>query len=278
MGHFGAHYSEPAFMQHIVGGVAWAAGAAPGDCGGTRNDSFEKVALDENTHTPFALDVAPDGRVFYTELVGGEIRVYSPQTRTVKTALDLDVYIGGEVGLLGVAVAPDFATTGHIYVYYAKNSDDNTNPANFKSQVSRFTVGANSVIDPGTEKVIIEVPARREPDEPGHTGGGLEFDLEGNLLLSVGDDVNPHSEPSGGYAPLSERDGTFHDARATSANTNDLRGKLLRITPGADGGYTIPAGNLFDEAQDTDDKTLPEIYAMGFRNPFRFSVDPTTGW
>ncbi len=80
MGHFGAHYSEPAFMQHIVGGVAWAAGVAPGDCGGTRNDSFEKVALDENTSAPFALDVAPDGRVFFTELVRGQIRVYDPQS------------------------------------------------------------------------------------------------------------------------------------------------------------------------------------------------------
>ncbi len=278
MGHFGAHYSEPAFMQHIVGGVAWAAGVAPGDCGGTRNDSFEKVALDENTSAPFALDVAPDGRVFFTELVRGQIRVYNPQTRTVKTALTLDVYAGGEDGLLGIAVAPDFATTGHIYVYYAPDSADNTNPANFKSRVSRFTVDANSDIDPASEKLIIEVPASREPDEPGHTGGGLDFDLQGNVLLSVGDDVNPHSEPSGGYAPLSERDGTFHDARATSANTNDLRGKLLRITPGADGGYTVPAGNLFPEADDTQDKTRPEIYAMGFRNPFRFSVDPNTGW
>ena len=278
MGHFGAHYSEPALMEHIVGGIAWAAGVAPGDCGGTRNASFEKVALDENTSAPFALDVAPDGRVFFTELVRGQIRVYDPQTQNVKTALTLDVYAGGEDGLLGIAVSPDFATTGHVYVYYAPDSADNSDPANFESRVSRFTVDANSDIDPASEELIIEVPARREPDEPGHTGGGLDFDLDGNLLLGVGDDVNPHSEPSGGYAPLSERAGTFHDARETSANTNDLRGKLLRITPGAGGGYTIPEGNLFPEAEDTEDKTRPEIYAMGFRNPFRFSVDPNTGW
>jgi PKD repeat protein len=278
MGHFGAHYDEPDFLANIVGGVKYAAGLEPGDCGGTINSSFEKVTLDDNTSAPFALDVAPDGRVFFTELVRGQIRVWDPATGNVKTAITLDVYSGGEDGLLGITVDPNFQVNHYIYVYYAPDSANNADPANFFSQVSRFTVDANSSIDPASEKLIIKVPASREPDEPGHTGGNLDFDLEGNLLLSVGDDVNPHSEPSGGYAPLSERPGTFHDARATSANTNDLRGKLLRVTPGADGGYTIPAGNLFDEAADTTDKTRPEIYAMGFRNPFRFSVDPQTGW
>src|SRR5690606_883693 len=171
----------------------------------------------------------------------------------------------------------DFSANGHLYVYYSPASDDDTDPANFFNRLSRFTVGENSQIDPATEAVLLEVPARRLPDEPGHTGGGLDFDADGNLYLSVGDDVNPHSEPSGGYAPLSEREGTFHDARATSANTNDLRGKLLRIHPEPDGTYSIPEGNLFPESEDTEDKTRPEIYAMGFRNPFRFSVDPETG-
>ena len=280
LGHFGAHYAEPEFLDHLVGGIQYAAGLVPGDCGGSVDANYEKVALDENTSAPFALDVAPDGRVFFTELVRGQIRVYDPADGSVKTALTLDVYSGGEDGLLGIAVDPDFATNGFIYAYYAPDRPNNSDPSSFFSQVSRFTVDANSSIDPATERKIIEIPARREPDEPGHTGGGLDFDLQGNLLLGVGDDVNPHSEPSGGYAPLSERAGTFHDARETSANTNDLRGKLLRVTPSRTDapGYTVPAGNLFPEAEDAQDKTRPEIYAMGFRNPFRFSVDPKTGW
>ena len=280
LGHFGSHYSEPALLSHLVGGIQYAAGLVPGDCGGTVNANFEKVTLDDNTSAPFALDVAPDGRVFFTELVRGQVRAV--QNGNVKTALTLDVYSGGEDGLLGIAVDPDFETNHYIYVYYAPQSADNANPANWFSRVSRFTVDANSDIDPASEKLIIEIPATRGSDEPGHTGGGLDFDIDGNLLIGVGDDVNPHSEPSGGYAPLSERttDPRLHDARATSANTNDLRGKLLRITPSRSDatGYTVPAGNMFDEAADTDNKTRPEIYAMGFRNPFRFSVDPTTGW
>ncbi|PIM66175.1 hypothetical protein CTU88_44465, partial [Streptomyces sp. JV178] len=53
------------------------------------------------------------------------------------------------------------------------------------------------------------------------------------------------------------------------------RGKPLRIRPSADGGYTVPAGNLYPQGTA---QTRPEIYAMGFRNPFRFSIDPENGW
>ncbi|MEU6414066.1 ThuA domain-containing protein [Microbispora sp. NPDC046933] len=275
MGHFGAHYTgEAALVQHIVGGVKWAAGMEKGDCGGTNWDNFERVPLDQNTSAPYAMDVAPDGRVFFTELVRGQIRVYDPRTRTTSTAITIPVYSGGEDGLLGIALDPDFAKNGYLYIYYSPASANDSDPANFVNRLSRLTVGPGSQIDRATEKVLLEVPARRLPDEPGHTGGGLAFGPGGNLYLGVGDDVNPHSEPSGGYAPLSERDGTFHDARATSANTNDLRGKLLRIHPESDGTYSIPEGNMF--APGTP-KTRPEIYAMGFRNPFRFSIDRKTG-
>ncbi|PZG24396.1 PKD domain-containing protein [Micromonospora craterilacus] len=275
MGHFGAHYTgETQLVKHILGGVQWAAGVAPGDCSGTSWNTYERVPLDQNTSAPFAMDVAPDGRVFFTELVRGQIRVYDPQTRTTKTAITIPVYSGGEDGLLGIALDPNFAENGHLYIYYAPASANDSDPANFFNRLSRLTVGPGSQIDRASEKVLLEVPARRLPDEPGHTGGGLAFDPDGNLYLGVGDDVNPHSEPSGGYAPLSERNGTFHDARETSANTNDLRGKLLRIRPEPDGTYSIPAGNLFEPGTA---KTRPEIYAMGFRNPFRFSVDPKTG-
>ncbi|WP_210503403.1 OmpL47-type beta-barrel domain-containing protein [Nocardioides xinjiangensis] len=285
LGHFPSHYDEPEFMAEIVGGVKYVAGLDEGDCGGTVWSNYERIPLDQNTSAPFAIDVADDGKVFYTELVRGQLRMYDPKTQAVTTVLTLPVYSGGEDGLLGVALDPDFSTNGHIFLYRSAESPDNANPNNFWSTVSRFTF-ENGSVDPASEKVIIKIPARRLPDEPGHTGGGLDIDDKGNLFIGVGDDVNPHSEPSGGYAPLSERAGTFHDARATSANTNDLRGKILRINPvdnpgepGVGSSYTIPEGNLFPESEDAGrDKTLPEIYAMGFRNPFRFSIDSETGW
>ena len=108
-----------------------------------------------------------------------------------------------------------------------------------------------------------------------HVGGDIDFDAQGNLYLVTGDDSNPFS--SDGFAPIDERAdrNPAFDAQRTAANTNDLRGKLLRIKVSADGTYTIPAGNLF--APGTMG-TKPEIYAMGFRNPFRFAVDNATGY
>ncbi|MEU6016837.1 ThuA domain-containing protein [Streptomyces sp. NPDC047515] len=272
MGHDTASYSEAAFRAHVVGGVKWAAGNKPGDCGGTVWSGYEKVTLDDNTADPMELDVAEDGRVFYIQR-SGEVNVYDPATHATTTAGKLDVYTGGEDGLVGMELDPDFKKNHWIYLYYA--------PAGVTEDVnrlSRFTVKGNT-LEPASEKKLLDVPAYRDRTfpEPGHTGGAVEFGPDRTLYLGVGDDTPPNLDPNWqGYAPLDWREGKqMLDAARTAGNTNDLRGKILRIKPKDSGGYTIPKGNLF--APGTA-KTRPEIYAMGFRNPFRFTVDPKTGY
>ncbi|GAA1884391.1 ThuA domain-containing protein [Asanoa iriomotensis] len=272
MGHDIASYSETNFRNHILGGVRYAAGNLPGDCGGTVWGNFEKVSLDSNTVDPMALDIAPDGRVFYVQRAG-QIKIFKPAQQSTVTAGTLSVYTGGEDGLVGMALDPNFATNGWIYLYYSPSSS-----ATDINRLSRFTVSGDTV-NLASEVVLLSVPAYRDRTfpEPGHTGGYVAFGPNGNLYLSTGDDTPPNLDPAWqGYAPLDWRPGKSNlDAARSAGNTNDLRGKILRIHPETNGTYTIPSGNLF--APGTA-QTRPEIYAMGFRNPFRFEVDKQTGW
>lgn len=263
-GHTSATYSEPGFLDHLINGIEWAAGVIPGDCGGTVWGNFDKEVLDPNTANPMDLEVAPDGRVFFIERAG-QLRIYDPGTQTTSTAGQLSVHTNNEDGLVGIALDPDFATTNWVYLFYSPAGGEP------RQHVSRFTMNGRS-LDRASERLLLEIPVQR--DECCHTGGALEFDAAGHLYISTGDNTNPFA--SDGFAPIDERPGRSPwDAQKSSSNTNDLRGKVLRITPQADGTYTIPEGNLF--APGTPD-TRPEIYVMGARNPFRISVDARTGW
>ncbi|GAA3768956.1 ThuA domain-containing protein [Plantactinospora mayteni] len=272
MGHATASYSEPDFRNHVLGGVKWAAGNQPGDCGGTVWGNFEKRTLDDNTADPMALAVLPDGRVLYVQRAG-QVRIFKPSTNTTVTAGTLSVYTGGEDGLTGVAVDPNFASNGFVYLYHSPLSS--TTDIN---RVSRFTLTGDT-LNTASPTTVIDIPAYRDRThpEPGHTGGYLAFGPDSNLYIGTGDDTPPNLDSNWqGYAPLDWRTGRSHlDAARSAGNTNDLRGKLLRIRPAASGGYTIPSGNLYPQGTA---QTRPEIYAMGFRNPFRFSIDPANGW
>ncbi|MFC8300801.1 ThuA domain-containing protein [Micromonospora orduensis] len=272
MGHAIDSYSETNFRNHVLGGVKWAAGNVPGDCGGTVWGNFEKRTLDDNTVDPMALAVAPDGRVFYAQR-GGQLKIFKPSTNSTVTAGTLSVYTGGEDGLTGMALDPNFATNGYVYLYHSPASSSTD-----VNRVSRYTMSGDT-LNTSSGVTIIDIPAYRDRTfpEPGHTGGYIEFGPDGNLYIGTGDDTPPNLDPNWqGYAPLDWRSGKSNlDAARTAGNTNDLRGKLLRIRPGANGSYTIPSGNLYPQGTA---QTKPEIYAMGFRNPFRFSIDAATGW
>ncbi|MFF7494346.1 PQQ-dependent sugar dehydrogenase [Streptomyces rubiginosohelvolus] len=229
-----------------------------------------------------SLAVLPDRSVLHTAR-DGTVRLTDAAGST-KTAGKLDVYTHDEEGLQGIAVDPDFTANRFVYLYYSPLLDTppgdaptSGSAADFAAwkghlNLSRFVLKADGTLDPGSEKVVLEVESDR--GQCCHVGGDIDFDAAGNLYLTTGDDTNPFE--SAGYAPIDERTdrNPQFDAQRSSGNTNDLRGKLLRIKPTADGGYTVPAGNLF--APGTAN-TRPEIYAMGFRNPFRMSVDKKSG-
>ncbi|HET8786833.1 MAG TPA: ThuA domain-containing protein, partial [Candidatus Limnocylindrales bacterium] len=237
---------------------------------------FEKVTLDDDTQNPMELDVADDGRVFYIER-DGRLQIWKPDTQQTVTAGTIPVTLSQENGLLGLQLAPDFPTSHWVYLFYSQLPDNSETQV-----VSRFKVNGDT-LDTSSEQRILTF--QHQVAQCCHSSGSLYFAPDGSLYISVGDNTNPFD--SSGFDPIDERPGReYWDAQRTAGNTNDLNGKILHIMPlefptgppGVGSTYTIPANNLFDEAQDTNDKTRPEIFAMGLRNPFRFTVDPETGW
>ncbi|WP_045556661.1 PQQ-dependent sugar dehydrogenase [Streptomyces sp. FxanaA7] len=264
--------------------AAGAAAAGPKAAPAAAED-FQQVTLakgEPEVGEPMSLAVLPDRSVLHTSR-DGELRLTDAAGNT-RLAGKLDVYSHDEEGLQGIGVDPGFADNRFIYLYYAPplntpagDAPETGTAADFApfdgvNRLSRFVLKADGTLDDASEKKILDVPASR--GICCHVGGDIDFDAAGNLYLSTGDDSNPFQ--SDGFTPIDERSNRnpAFDAQRTSGNTNDLRGKILRIKVGADGSYTVPDGNLF--APGTD-KTRPEIYAMGFRNPFRFSVDKKTG-
>ncbi|TDO48659.1 glucose/arabinose dehydrogenase [Kribbella sp. VKM Ac-2527] len=261
MGHTIESFAEPAFRKHLLGGIRTAAGVENADCGASLSDSYQKVTLDDDSSNPMELAIATDGRVFYIDR-NGAVKIVKTDGSVV-TAGTLNVYTGQEFGLLGLALDPAFDQNGFLYLYY---SPAGSSPVD---KVSRFKVTGDT-LDLASEMEVLRIDTQR--DQCCHAGGALEFDGQGNLFIATGDNSNPFD--SDGYSPIDERAGrAAWDAQRSAANSNNLNGKVLRIHPEADGSYTVPAGNLFPAGTA---KTRPEIYAMGFRNPFRIGIDPTT--
>jgi cytochrome c len=224
---------------------------------------FKVENLAEGMAQPMELELAPDGRIFFNE-IGGRLRIYKPATREVVDAGTVKVTTAQESGFLGFALDPKFAENGWIYLLFS--------PPDYEGgRLSRFTMKGDK-LDLTSEVKILEYPEQRR--ECCHHAGTVEFGPDGCLYFSTGDNTMPHGD-SNGYGPIDERRDMFpRDAQKSASNTNDLRGKINRIRVKANGTYEIPEGNLFPPGTP---KTRPEIYAMGCRNPWRFSIDPKTG-
>ncbi len=260
LGHTVEAYQDPLMHQHLLGAIEWAAGRQEADVWATRAAAYDEVVLTGELTDPMEIDVASDGRVFIIEWAGA-VKVWEPATGAVRVIGWIPVEKDIEDGLLGLALDPAFDQNRWLYLYYSARSagPDKVN------RLSRFLYDGR-MLDVDSEVTVLEIPVQRV--QCCHSGGSIQFDKDGLLYLSTGDN-------SGGprdHADLVRR--RHADQGRTSANTNDLRGKILRIRPEPDGTYSVPDGNLFK----ADSLHRGEIWSMGHRNPFRISIDDSTGW
>ena len=236
------------------------------------DNRFTKVVLTEGMDEPMEMTFLPNNRVLIVERKGG-VKIFDENTGEMTLVATIPVntkYTNkagvvreAEEGLMGVIAHPDYATNNWVYLYYA-------DPTDSKHVLARYELKGNELVE-SSKKIVLEVPTQRQ--ECCHTGGGMVFDVEGNLYLTVGNNtVNPRE----GSSNLDERPGMENaDDQRAPGNTNDLRGKILRIKVAEDGSYTIPEGNLYPQGTEG---TRPEIYAQGLRNPYRIAVDQKNGF
>ncbi len=220
---------------------------------------FTRKVLVEGLNEPMQLEFDRRGRVYWIERPG-PIRRLDESTGKVDLLGKVPVALVGEAGLIGLLLDRDFETTHRIYVYYSAPGDVR------EMHLSRFTLNAKDSIDLKSEIVMMRWPH----EVASHMGGGMTWDAAGNLYLTVGDNSDATQ-----YNPIhfSNEGGKGQDSQRSAANSNDLRGKILRIHPKPDGTYSIPKDNLFPPGTPN---TRAEIFTTGNRNPWRVSIDSRT--
>ena len=220
---------------------------------------FEKEILVPAAHDAIQMEVLPNGDVVFAEF-WGTVKRWDAKTGGVSVLGKVPTVAKGEIGLLGMAVARDFLQSGHLYALFAPTANLGT------VRVSRFTVKEGRMPAESESELLSWA---YDTEHVFHMGGAMWLDGKGDLYIGNGD--NCHYDP--GLPQDTRPDRKNWDAFRSAANSRDLRGKVLRIHPKQEGGYAIPAGNLFADGKDG----RPEVFAMGVRNPFRLSVDDKTG-
>lgn len=212
---------------------------------------------------PVAMLQAPgDGARWFVVEQAGRVRVFANEAgvAAAQTFADISARVaaGGEMGLLGMAFHPRFPADPRVFLSYT--NDD----AGRVSRISEFRLGLNGNLDPASERVLMTIG---QP-ESNHNGGQIAFGPDGYLYAGFGD---------GGGG--NDRHGSIGNGQLMTT----LLGKMLRIDVSPASGYAIPPGNVFPATNPqcgtngTGTQNCPEIFASGFRNPWRWSFDRRTG-
>ncbi|HEV8377694.1 MAG TPA: PQQ-dependent sugar dehydrogenase [Tepidisphaeraceae bacterium] len=196
---------------------------------------------------PIQFSPHPDGRQLVVEQVG-RVRFVENGKMVRQPYLDLTkkVYVEYECGLLSIVFHPDFAKNGLLYANYTAYAP------NLKTFITEYKTDPKSpTVDITTERIILTI----DQPFPNHNGGQLAFGPDGMLYIGMGDG------------------GQHHNPSNSAQNPKSLLGKMLRIDVTPREKYAIPKDNPFVN----DSNYLPEIYALGMRNPWRFCFDKETG-
>jgi glucose/arabinose dehydrogenase len=192
----------------------------------------------------FADPADGSGRLFVVEKAG-RVRVIKDGHLEWRPLVDLEDYIstGAEQGVLGIALAPDFRTSRQFYLNFTDRQGDTV--------IARYTESAQGRAEAKELQVILKVV---QP-YANHNGGQLRFGPDKFLYIGMGDG------------------GSAGDPGGHAQNKRSLLGKMLRIDPGTPTGYRVPSDNPFVSDRDA----APEVWALGLRNPWRFSFDRESG-
>ncbi len=207
------------------------------------------------------LQVPTDNTKWYAVDQSGIVKMFDNvnNTSTATNYVDITgrVNFGGEAGLLGMAFDPGFATNHRVYLSYT--ADPTVGGAVLESRISRFTE-SGGVLNPGSEEILLTIP---QPFT-NHNGGNIAFGPDGLLYAGFGDG------------------GSGGDPDNHSQDRSILLGKMIRIDVSGNGAYVIPAANPYPSGAGTArcqagtttaNTKCQEIYAYGFRNPWRWSFD-----
>jgi glucose/arabinose dehydrogenase len=214
------------------------------------NIELSQVGTGFNTIT--CLANSGDNRLFVVEQAG-RIRFFDPyNAQANSTFLDIQDRVnnsGNERGLLGLAFPPDYKTSGKFYVNYTASGG--------ATRVSRFSISASDTnsADSNSEEILLTIT---QPFS-NHNGGNIMFGPDGYLYIGMGDG------------------GSGGDPSNYAQNTQSLLGKMLRIDVSTATSYAIPADNPYFGDNDPADTVLDEIWAIGVRNPWKYSFDRLTG-